>query len=209
MAPTPESAGCSAVDRILDAACELFSEHGFDHVSMSAVAGRAGVSKANVFHHFSSKDALYIAALRAACRTSREAIERLSQEEGSPRERIRRFAAMHLASLIDNERDARLLQREVMERGHSDGRHLAEDVFADGFARLVELVAEGQRCGELDDAVPPALLATLILSANVFFFQTRDILRHLPRVDFADAPETYNKLSLDLLLGGCRPKEAS
>lgn len=206
---THETGASSAVERILDAACDLFSEHGYDHVSMSAVAARAGVSKANVFHHFNAKEALYLAALRAACRSSRELLEQLAQEGGSPRERIRRFAAAHLGSLIGNERDARLIQREVFEHGRRDGRRLAEQVFADGFARLVEMVAEGQRCGELDPKVPAALIATLVLGANVFFFQSRDVLRHLPGVAFADSPDTYNNLCLDLLLGGCRPKEPS
>lgn len=204
---TSTDGACSAVERILDTAAALFSAHGFDHVSMSTVAAHAGVSKANVFHHFSTKDTLYTAVLRAACRTSREALEQLAREDGSPRERIRRFAATHLSSLLHNERDARLVQREVMEHGSRDGRRLAEEVFADGFKCLVDLVAEGQRCGEVATAVPPALIATLILSANVFFFQSRDILRHFPQVGFADTPDTYNDMSLDLLLGGCRPKE--
>ncbi len=48
--------------RILDAACRLFLENGY-RVSMDAVARRAGVSKQTVYAHFSSKDALFRAAV--------------------------------------------------------------------------------------------------------------------------------------------------
>ncbi|HBE91853.1 MAG TPA: TetR/AcrR family transcriptional regulator, partial [Gammaproteobacteria bacterium] len=44
---------------ILDAATRLFAERGFDGVSMRQVSEAAGVSKANIYHHFESKEALY------------------------------------------------------------------------------------------------------------------------------------------------------
>ena len=55
-AARPErSAGENA---ILEAAVRLFSRHGFEGVSMRAVANEAGVSKSNIYHHFASKEAL-------------------------------------------------------------------------------------------------------------------------------------------------------
>lgn len=50
--------------RILDAACELFLENGYQ-VGMDAVAHRAGVSKQTVYAHFACKDALFRAAAQA------------------------------------------------------------------------------------------------------------------------------------------------
>ena len=46
------------VERILDAARELFSSRGFETVTMAEVADRAGVARATVFNHFGSKSAL-------------------------------------------------------------------------------------------------------------------------------------------------------
>ena len=46
---------------ILLAARRLFAERGFDGVSINDVAAAAGVSKANVFHHFGSKPKLHLA----------------------------------------------------------------------------------------------------------------------------------------------------
>ncbi len=63
------------VARILAAAEELFSRRGFDAVSMNEIAEAAGVSKANIFHHFESKNALYLAVVRNACSDSVERLQ--------------------------------------------------------------------------------------------------------------------------------------
>jgi len=44
--------------RVLDAAVDLFAEHGYDGTSVSQVITRAGVAKGGFYHHFASKEAL-------------------------------------------------------------------------------------------------------------------------------------------------------
>ena len=51
---------------ILETAVRLFSELGFEGVSMRTVAREAGVSKSNIYHHFESKEALYLAIIRSS-----------------------------------------------------------------------------------------------------------------------------------------------
>lgn len=43
---------------ILNVAARVFSDHGFARASMSLVAKDCGISKANIYHYYSSKDAL-------------------------------------------------------------------------------------------------------------------------------------------------------
>lgn len=50
---------------ILDAARRLFSRNGFDNTNMDAIAACADVSKATVYAHFASKDALFQATVDA------------------------------------------------------------------------------------------------------------------------------------------------
>ena len=67
MPDAPSPTGLSALDRIFCAAERLFAERGFDSVSINDVAREAGVCKANVFHHFASKQALYETVLTRSC----------------------------------------------------------------------------------------------------------------------------------------------
>jgi AcrR family transcriptional regulator len=53
----------AARDRILTAAYELFSRRGIRDVGVDEVVERAGVAKASLYRHFSSKDDLVIAFL--------------------------------------------------------------------------------------------------------------------------------------------------
>ena len=52
---------------VLEAAADLFMEHGYEKVSMDAVARGAGVSKATLYAHFASKDALFASIVGEAC----------------------------------------------------------------------------------------------------------------------------------------------
>jgi TetR/AcrR family transcriptional regulator len=195
----------SSVNRILAAAEALFAEQGFDAVSMSAIAEKAEVSKANIFHHFSSKNALYLAVFGSACRESRTRLDLLESNVGNFVERLSHFATGHLQAILEHSNMARLVLRDLLENGADKGKELAEQVFGPNFAKLVEIIRNGQARGELRTDVDPAMVAVMLIAANVYFFEARDMLRHFPDVDFADKPEHYSAKMLQLMLHGILP----
>lgn len=195
----------SSAERMLDAAEQLFGELGFDAVSMNAIAIKAGVSKANIFHHFKSKQDLYHAVLSNACKESRARIDRLEQAEGSFVERLAHFASSHLQGILEHSNLARLVLRELLENSESRSKELAGQVFGPNFARLVEIISNGQARGELRKDIDPAMVAVMLIAANLYFFEARDLLRHFPAVDFADDPQRYSTKMLSMLLGGILP----
>jgi len=190
------------VARILAAAETLFSESSYDAVSMNDIAARAQVSKGNIFHHFSSKQSLYLEVVRAACADSVERLEELGAGSGAFAERLADYTASLLQSMFEHSTVQRLILRELLRAGEQQAKELAEKVFGDKFARLVAILHAGQERGELRTDVDPAVIATLIIGANVFFFESRDVLRHFPAVRFADAPAAYAREATDILLRG-------
>jgi TetR/AcrR family transcriptional regulator, mexJK operon transcriptional repressor len=52
---------------IVDVACELFVELGFQGTTMDKVAQRAKISKLSIYRHFENKEALFGAAIAARC----------------------------------------------------------------------------------------------------------------------------------------------
>lgn len=197
----------SSYERILQAAEALFGELGFDAASMSAIAERAEVSKANIFHHFNSKDALYHAVLTNACQESRARIDLLEQAQGSFVERLSQYAAAHLQGILEHSHLTRLILRDVLENGPERGKELAEQVFGRNFAKLVEIIGQGQKRGELRSDVDPAMVAIMLIAANVYFFEARDILRHFPDVDMADNPQLFSSKMIAIMLNGILPQE--
>lgn len=207
MTPEPSSAnhpraGTDTVARILKAAGTLFAESGFDAVSINTIAERAGVSKANIFHHFDSKDALYVAVLRQACENSTERLQRLGSDTGPFPQRLAAFAQHLLADMLDHAEVSRLILRELLLGGAQRGREFAEKVFGDNFARLVEILRAGQARGELRADIDPAMIAALLIGANVFFFEAQEVLRHFRDVTFAEDPARYSRMLADVLLDG-------
>ena len=52
---------------LVEAAGRLFCQHGFDAVSLEAIAQTAGVSKLTIYSHFGDKEGLFTAAVEARC----------------------------------------------------------------------------------------------------------------------------------------------
>jgi TetR/AcrR family transcriptional regulator len=195
-------ARAESVARILAAAERLFSESGFEAVSMNNIASAAGVSKANIFHHFASKQALYIEVVRGACRDSFDRLQNLDADDGPFVQRLGVFAAGMLRNMLEHDQVHRLILRELLTHGEERGRELAEQVFGDNFARLVSILRAGQIRGELRADLDPAMAATLLIGANVFFFEAQQVLRHFRDVDFAHEPARYSQMLADILLRG-------
>lgn len=198
-------ASCDAVERILNAAEVLFAEQGFDAVSMNAIAERAGVSKANVFHHFTSKNDLYVAVLHHVCQDANERLDDLDNPAAPFEERLEEFARSHLKTLLDHGQMMRLLLREMLSDHPRLGKELAQQVYGDKFSRFVAILRTGQEAGELRTDVDPAMVATLLIGADVFFFEARETLSHFPDAAFSRKPERYSAMLADILLRGILP----
>lgn len=189
---------------ILEAAKRLFAENGFDAVSMHDIANQAGVSKANIFHHYGSKEALYLAVMRDVCGKTAELLQGFVADSGTFAERVHHFAQAHLRHLLDNAGVSRLVLREIIAGDAQRGQELVEQVFGDNFSRLVEIFRAGQQRGEVRSDADPAVLAVALIAANIFFFQNQHLFRHFHDISFADDPRYYSHAVVNLLLHGMR-----
>lgn len=200
----PESIPTHTASReeILAAATDLFGDAGYDAVSISAIAARAGTSKANVFHHFGAKECLYLEVMRAACKVFSRSIEEAGRTAGGFGERLHTLVQRHLELMRANPDRAHLILREVLESGECRGRALAGGVFEEQFGDIVALFREGRAAGSFSAEVPAELAAVMTIACNVFLFQSQHVLRHLPGVDFVDDPDRYAALVTRVLLNG-------
>jgi AcrR family transcriptional regulator len=84
--------------RILQAAVRLFAQSGFNGVSISDVAASALVVKSAIYHHFSSKEALYLAVLDETCRLS--SVQMAASAQGATWSERLRGAVLVLGRLV-------------------------------------------------------------------------------------------------------------
>lgn len=107
-------------ERLLEAAGEVFAEHGFRNATIRDICQRANANIAAVNYHFGDKLRLYTEVLRHAQRT---AIELHPPDMGlgpdaTPEERLHAFIRSLLLRTLDGSQPAwhgRLLSREMIE----------------------------------------------------------------------------------------------
>ncbi|UWR02317.1 TetR/AcrR family transcriptional regulator [Ruegeria conchae] len=76
--------------RILKSAARVFAQEGFDRASMSQLARECGISKANIYHYYDSKDAILFDILDSYLLQLRDQICGLDLEALEPADRLRR-----------------------------------------------------------------------------------------------------------------------
>lgn len=187
---------------ILDAAVELFSENGYDGVSMRQIAEAAGVSKSNIYHHFASKDALYLGILHGSAQHLSEIVEDLAEGDGDFQQRLRVFAEAHMEHLFANEMTLRLVLREAFSGDEEKSRVVVDQVVGGIFKRMVAIFQAGQNAGIIRDNLDPGLCATLLMGANLFFLQAQGMLQLIPEAGFAKDSTGFNRQMMDVMLNG-------
>lgn len=73
---------------ILKTAARVFAEEGYARASMAEVARACGISKANIYHYYDSKDALLFDILDSYLRTLRDRLAALPLEAHTPEEQL-------------------------------------------------------------------------------------------------------------------------
>ena len=103
--------------RLLAIARQAFAELGYSGASMSAIATRAGIRKPSLFHHFPTKEGLYVEAVGAALAPMGALVELAAGGDHGFLVRLDRLGELVTDYLGAHPEAARLLVREVLDSG--------------------------------------------------------------------------------------------
>jgi TetR/AcrR family transcriptional regulator len=158
---------------LLEAGARLFSEMGYDAVSVEDLARRAGVNKALISYHFRGKRGLYVAILESAFASLAGRLTTVTAEAKDARGALR--ALLETFAQFTRERPGfpTLFMREVLAEG-IDPRVLPHLLEIIGVSR--RLAGRGAREG-LFRRVDPLLLHMALLGSLIFFFATEPARR--------------------------------
>jgi AcrR family transcriptional regulator len=123
--------------QILDAAVEVFSEHGFQAASLDEIAHRVGLDKPVLDTHFDSKDGLFQACVARARTELLEVTSAAAALADSPEGMLRLSTHAYFDHLERNNAMWRLLRAEPALAGHA-----LEGVRAQQTAFIASLLAE-------------------------------------------------------------------
>ena len=100
-------------DRILEAALEVFSAHGFRGATIDQIAEAAGMSKPNLLYYFRSKDAIHETLMQRLLETWLAPLRELD-DVGDPMTELKSYIRRKLEMARDFPRESRLFANEIL-----------------------------------------------------------------------------------------------
>ena len=101
-------------ERILDAALEEFSAHGFRGATIDRIADHAGMSKPNLLYYFRRKQDMYEALIARLLDTWLEPLRELNAV-GDPLPELQSYIRRKLEMARDYPRESRLFANEILQ----------------------------------------------------------------------------------------------
>jgi len=179
--------------RLLDAAREAFSQHGFQGATVRDICRRAGANVAAVSYHFGSKDDLLAEALNFAQLKSLQATNTKAGE--CPEVRMRLFIRDFMLMLLDEENPSS--QCRIMARELADPTPALDQIVREAIAPLHEFLG-GLLREIMEDEASEAQLqhcAHSIIGQCLFYRHSHPVLQRL-------YPELrYNRKEIETLAG--------
>lgn len=163
----------SSRDKILDVAEERFARRGYSGVGVRELAEAAGLSKSSLFHHFRSKDVLYLAVLDRIFDRIEVHIGPALSGDGSLSERVDRAIDGLIDAMAEQASTPRLVLRSLFEDDDVPDDEPAGEIIGkrlDGMiAGFSDLIQKGIDAGVFRRVSPTHTIQTLI-GATVFHF---------------------------------------
>lgn len=152
MMPKAKTASEQTRTRLLDAAREVFSQHGFQSATVREICRRAEANVAAVNYHFGSKDGLLAEALNFGALEAMQLAN--AKVGGSPEVRLRMFIRDFMLMLLDetnNSQQCQIMARELADPTPALDKIVREAV-APLHAFLGKLLREiaGRQAGEAE-----------------------------------------------------------
>ena len=88
-------------DRVFEVAAEVFHRKGYDNTSMSDVATAAGLTKAGLYHHVSSKESLLYTVLDSGLDLTESYVVKPLEGISDPLERLKTMIDLHLRLVLE------------------------------------------------------------------------------------------------------------
>lgn len=109
--------------RILDAALEVFSAHGYRGATLDQIATQAGLSKPNILYYFEGKEAIHVTLLNQLMENWLAPLEEMD-DTGDPLEEICAYVRRKLEMSRTYPRESRLFANEILQGAPRMAPHL-------------------------------------------------------------------------------------
>lgn len=145
---TKKEAKEKRVSDILDAAVDVFIEKGYESTSMDAIAAKAGISKGGLYHHFLSKDMVFLYATQKLLEPCEEFMKQ-ALECASAIEGLRFYIRTYLEYWVERKREMTFFTLSMVKAMSTRDIFKIYEKFTEDYIRSFEcLFKKGVELGE-------------------------------------------------------------
>lgn len=178
---------------ILMAATSIFAEQGFGAASISKIATAAGVSKATVFHHFESKDNLYLEVLLQTFHLIADAWGKSIDNKETDFHLSLKILVMDTLDFQEEHADSlKLLIWEVLGAKRPSSSAVGPGVFHQYFKKIIEIIEILISKSKAYEKVSANEVAFGLLSHTIFYFIFGDSLSGMEELPFIENTEGFS-----------------
>ncbi|CAM5225970.1 TetR family transcriptional regulator [Alishewanella longhuensis] len=189
-------------EQILDAAEQMFYQHGVSRTTLEKIACAAGLTRGAIYWHFENKSALFGAMLERIRLPFQQMLSELdAQPQGDPLAQLKEHLVRSLLMIANSERYHRVLSIVFHRCEYMDELNPAvskqEELDRAATAVISRALQRARAAGMLQDSVDPDLTACAIHA-----YIGGLIRKHLLQPDFCDL--TQAAAYIDVMLQGIK-----
>ena len=181
-------------DHILNSAAMLFAQEGFAGASMAALAQECQISKANIYHYYSGKDALLFDLLDSYLKALHQKLTSLNLDGVPPEQKLFLLVREILLAYqgMDHQHQVQLNEMQHLPKAQQD---ILRSYQRDMISILRNVIAElAPAVSVKDKSKLHAVTMSVFAMLNLFYMWNRQ--------EGTEARENYAKVVTDLTLGG-------
>ena len=181
-------------DHILNSAAMLFAQEGFAGASMAALAQECQISKANIYHYYSGKDALLFDLLDSYLKALHQKLTSLKLDGVPPKQKLFLLVREILLAYqgMDHQHQVQLNEMQHLPKAQQD---ILRSYQRDMISILRNVIAElAPAVAAKDKSKLHAVTMSVFAMLNWFYMWNRQ--------ECTEARENYAKVVTDLTLGG-------
>ena len=170
--------------KLIELARGIFAQAGYAGASLSQIAAAAGIRKASLYHHFDTKEALYLSVLDSVVSELQKVFVAAVSGSGGFGDRLNEATGIAVSYLANNPDAAKILLREAVDGGPFVQAHGA-DAIDMTLSVAAQFFQAGMAAGEFEQQDAHKLMLA-IMGMCLFAFSGEDVsTRLLAREDAA------------------------
>ncbi|MGM0899188.1 MAG: TetR/AcrR family transcriptional regulator [Bacillota bacterium] len=195
--------------KIVEAAKELFTEHGLADVQMKDVAERSGAGVATVFRYFPKKDELIVAVAIQSLDAVETEFRRIVSLKATAYERLE----LLLDNLLDAQKAGHYKSARFREAFESYASFRTEplpgsDRYLSRQREIMDLleplIQDGAKDGSINNAISPKPLIITVINSYASFTNNVALKSSISYLDQDIQPDTQQQVLKKILLDYCR-----